>query len=121
MEARGNAPSYPRQGVNCGPTTFLNAVAKTYNYWPWRRGRFDDGFHTYVLEWDEQFIRAYVDTRLHHMLEIKLNKPFWERGEFPNVVQNGTESIILENPWVNGTKTAPFDQCAYFPSFSKTK
>ncbi|KAJ7245475.1 GH16 beta-1,3-glucan recognition protein [Mycena rebaudengoi] len=120
MEARGNAPSYPRQGVNYvrsslnwGPTTFLNAVAKTYNYWPWRRGRFDDGFHTYVLEWDEQFIRAYVDTRLHHMLEIKLNKPFWERGEFPNVVQNGTESIILENPWVNGTKAAPFDQSFY--------
>ncbi|KAJ7262534.1 hypothetical protein C8J57DRAFT_1335300 [Mycena rebaudengoi] len=54
MEARGNAPSYPRQGVNYvrsslnwGPTTFLNAVAKTYNYLPWRRGRFDDGFHTY--------------------------------------------------------------------------
>jgi hypothetical protein len=48
------------------------------------------------------------------MLEVKLNKPFWERGDFPNVVQNGSESIILENPWVNGTKAALFDQCAYF-------
>jgi hypothetical protein len=45
-----------RSSLNWGPTTFLNAVAKTYNYWPWRRGRFDDGFHTYVLEWDEQFM-----------------------------------------------------------------
>ncbi|KAJ7244254.1 hypothetical protein C8J57DRAFT_1242961 [Mycena rebaudengoi] len=86
--------------LNWGPTTFLNAVALTFGSWPWHRGQFEDG-------------RAYVDTRLHHMLEIKLNKPFWERDEFPNVVQNGTGSIILENPWVNGTKAAPFDQSFY--------
>jgi hypothetical protein len=46
------------------------------------------------------------------MLEVKLNKPLWERGGFPNVVQHGSES--MENPWVNGMKAAPFDQCAYF-------
>ncbi|KAJ7245501.1 hypothetical protein C8J57DRAFT_760203 [Mycena rebaudengoi] len=41
------------------------------------------------------------------------SRSIWERGGFPNVVQNGTESIILENPWVNGTKAAPLDQSFY--------
>ncbi|KAJ7262543.1 hypothetical protein C8J57DRAFT_1513545 [Mycena rebaudengoi] len=54
----------------------------------------------------------YVDSRLHLMCQIKLIKPFWERSDFPNVVQNGTQSIIMENPRVNGTKAAPFDQSA---------
>ncbi|KAJ7262502.1 hypothetical protein C8J57DRAFT_1335133 [Mycena rebaudengoi] len=63
MEARGGGPSYPKQSVNYvrgsltwGPTTFLNAVANTYGWWPWRRGLLDDGFHTYVLELNEQFM-----------------------------------------------------------------
>jgi hypothetical protein len=52
----------------------------------------------------------YVDSRLTHMFELKLKKSFWELGDFPTVVQNGSESVVLENPWVNGTKAAPFDQ-----------
>ncbi|KAF8169341.1 hypothetical protein K438DRAFT_2063547 [Mycena galopus ATCC 62051] len=46
MEARGNAPSYPKQSINYvrsllkwGPTTFLNAVAKTYGWITRRLGR----------------------------------------------------------------------------------
>ncbi|KAJ7226493.1 concanavalin A-like lectin/glucanase domain-containing protein [Mycena haematopus] len=120
MEARGNGPSYPKQGINYvrsslnwGPATFLNAVAKTYGWWTQRRGRYDDGFHTYALEWSEEFIRMYVDSRLDHMYETKLTESFWTRGDFPPVVQNGTESVVLENPWVNGTKAAPFDQAFY--------
>ncbi|KAK7018373.1 GH16 beta-1 3-glucan recognition protein [Favolaschia claudopus] len=120
MEARGNGPSYPKQGVNYvrsslnwGPATFLNAVAKTYGWWTQRRGRYDEGFHTYALEWSEGFMRMYVDSRLTHMYEIKLSKSFWDFGDFPPVVQNGTESVVLQNPWVNGTKAAPFDQPFY--------
>ncbi|KAJ7244228.1 hypothetical protein C8J57DRAFT_1725658 [Mycena rebaudengoi] len=73
MAARGNGPSYPKQGVNYvhsslnwGPTTFLNAVALTFGSWPWRRGRFDSGLHTYVLEWDEWFLRVYIDAAALH-------------------------------------------------------
>ncbi|KAJ7073513.1 glycoside hydrolase family 16 protein [Mycena belliarum] len=120
MEARGNGPSYPKQGINYvrsslnwGPATFLNAVAKTYGWKTERRGRYDEAFHTYALEWSEDFIRMYVDSRLTHMLELKFNKPFWDLGDFPTVVQNGTASVVLQNPWVNGTKAAPFDQSFY--------
>ncbi|KAJ7758801.1 GH16 beta-1,3-glucan recognition protein, partial [Mycena maculata] len=118
--ARGNAPSYPKQGVNYvrsslnwGPAPFLNAVAKTYGWWTQRRGRYDDAFHTYALEWSEGFIRMYVDSRLTHMFQLKLAEPFWEMGAFPAVVQNGSESVVLANPWVNGTRAAPFDQPFY--------
>ncbi|KAJ6532926.1 concanavalin A-like lectin/glucanase domain-containing protein [Mycena vulgaris] len=120
MEARGNGPSYPKQGINYvrsslnwGPATFLNAVAKTYGWKTQRRGRYDEEFHTYALEWSEDFMRMYVDSRLTHMLELKINQPFWNRGDFPPVVQNGTDSIVLANPWINGTKAAPFDQPFY--------
>jgi len=120
MEARGNGPSYPKQGtnyvrgsLNWGPLTWINAVSKTYGWWRLRRGSFDQDFHTYALEWDKDFMRIYVDSRLHHMLDLRMKKTFFERGDFPNVVQNGSEAIILTNPWVNGTKAAPFDQSFY--------
>lgn len=120
MEARGNGPNYPKQGINYvrsslnwGPATFLNAVAKTYGWVTQRRGRYDDGFHTYALEWSDGFMRMYVDSRLKSMYQLKFKESFWERGDFPTVVQNGTESVVLENPWVNGTNAAPFDQAFY--------
>lgn len=57
--------------------------------------------------------RIYVDTRLQHVMPVlKLKKQsFWDRGDFPPVIQNGSQTVILDNPWVNGTKAAPFDQC----------
>ena len=53
----------------------------------------------------------YVDTRLHATWTMKFNVPFWNHGDFPAVVQNGTELVILDNPWINGTAATPFDQC----------
>ncbi|PPQ88363.1 hypothetical protein CVT25_002109 [Psilocybe cyanescens] len=120
MEARGNGPSYPFQGtnwvrgsLNWGPLTWLNAVAKTFGAWTLRRGSYDQGFHDYVLEWDKDFMRISVDTRLHHLLDLRMNQPFFKRGDFPAVVQNGSEAVILENPWKNGSNAAPFDQPFY--------
>ncbi|KAJ4002310.1 GH16 beta-1,3-glucan recognition protein [Lentinula boryana] len=120
MEARGNGPSYPKQGtdyvrgsLNWGPLTWLNEVWRTYGWWQMKRGSFDKGFHTYSMEWTEKFIRLYVDSRLHHMLELNINEAFWDRGDFPAVVQNGSEVVALENPWINGTNAAPFDQRFY--------
>ncbi|KAI3615033.1 glycoside hydrolase family 16 protein [Moniliophthora roreri] len=120
MEARGNSPSYPKQGtnyvrgsLNWGPTTWLNAVSKTYGWWKRKRGSWDTDFHTYSLEWTENFMRIYVDSRLYHLLDLRLNKPFWDRGDFPTIIQNGSEVISLGNPWINGTKAAPFDQRFY--------
>lgn len=120
MESRGNARSYPDQGIdyvrgslNWGPLSFLNAVSKTFGWWTQRRTDYGEGFHTYALEWTESFLRIYVDTRLHYMLELSFNEPFFSRGDFPSVVQNGSEPIVLQNPWINGTNATPFDQPFY--------
>jgi len=44
------------------------------------------------------------------MLDLKIKKSFFDLGAFPPVVQNASDTLILENPWINGTKAAPFDQ-----------
>jgi len=44
------------------------------------------------------------------MLDLKIKKSFFDLGAFPSVVQNATDTLILENPWIHGTKAAPFDQ-----------
>ncbi|KAF6752646.1 concanavalin A-like lectin/glucanase domain-containing protein [Ephemerocybe angulata] len=120
MEARGNGPKYATQGsnyvrgsLNWGPNGALNAAYKTYGWWSMRRGSYDEAFHTYSLEWDEDFIRIYVDSRLHHLLDIRVKKSFWELGEFPPMISQGSESAVLHNIWVNGSKAAPFDQNFY--------
>jgi len=120
MESRGNGPSYASQGsdwvrgsLNWGPLTWINAVSKTFGAWHLRRGSYSADFHTYLLEWTEDFIRISVDSRLNHMFAINIDRSFWNVGNFPSVVQNGSEAIILTNPWTNGTKAAPFDQRFY--------
>jgi len=62
--------------------------------------------------------RIYVDNRLHHMMVLNINKSFWERGDFPQVIANGSDYIALRNPWTNGTLAAPFDK--RMPSFLVT-
>lgn len=120
MESRGNGPDYPGQGynvvrgsLNWGPLLYLNAVYKTYGWWSKKRGGYNDGFHDYVLEWDESYMRIYVDARLTALLNLKIDEPFFKRGDFPAVIQDGGQSVALANPWINGTNAAPFDQSFY--------
>lgn len=54
--------------------------------------------------------RIYVDNRLHYMLALKIGQSFWDRGHFPQVINNGSEFVALTNPWTNGTMAAPFDK-----------
>jgi beta-glucanase (GH16 family) len=63
MESRGNGPKYKKQGtnfvrgsLNWGPTTWINAMWRTSGFWTERRKSYDEGFHTYVLEWTEDFM-----------------------------------------------------------------
>ncbi|KAF8468735.1 glycoside hydrolase family 16 protein [Russula ochroleuca] len=120
MEARGNGPTYPAQGtnyvrgsLNWGPLTWLNAVSKTYGWWTVRRSTYADTFHTYGLEWTEDFLRIYVDNRLQHMLDLRFDVPFFQRGKFPTSVANASQEIILPNPWAGRGNSAPFDQPFY--------
>ena len=74
----------------------------------------DDG--PYRVHTDNQVLcsRIYVDNRLHYMLVLNIKESFWDRGDFPEVVNNGSDYIVLTDPWVNGTLAAPFDKRVYY-------
>jgi hypothetical protein len=48
--------NYVRGSLNWGPLSWLNAVYKTFGWWSLRRGSYDQDFHSYVLEWDQDFM-----------------------------------------------------------------
>ena len=48
------------------------------------------------------------------MMALTVNKSFWDRGDFPQVFNNGSEYIALTDPWTNGTLAAPFDKRPFF-------
>ncbi|KAJ7692096.1 concanavalin A-like lectin/glucanase domain-containing protein [Mycena rosella] len=121
VESRGNGLRYTANGanyvqgsLNWGPTPALNGVGHSYSWWTERRKLFSSGFHTYVLEWTSEWIRIYVDTRLHTLLDLKFNEPFFKRGEFPQtIVGPDGHPAALQDPWLNGTNATPFDQDFY--------
>ncbi|KAM6500153.1 ectomycorrhiza-upregulated GH16 glucan endo-1,3-beta-glucosidase precursor [Amanita muscaria] len=120
VEARGNGIRYTARGsnyvqgsLNWGPMPELNSVSKTYSWWSDRRSSFGSDFHTYALEWTEKFMRIYVDSRLHTLLDLSFDQSFFQRGDYPGVIINGSNIEPLQNPWSNGTKSTPFDQEFY--------
>lgn len=44
---------------------------------------------------------------------MRFDQPFFQRGEFPAVIYNGSSPSALSNPWQNGTNATPFDQEFY--------
>lgn len=129
LEARGNGPSYRAQGanfvrasLNYGPMPAV--FNQIFGWWSSKRTPFSNGWHTYTLEWDEKFMRVYVDSRAHTMLEVSLGKgrkkTFWDKAGFPKTARNGSAEVVVENPYQDrgdgsgiGSKTAPFDQKFY--------
>ncbi|KAM6494910.1 glycoside hydrolase family 16 protein [Amanita muscaria] len=120
VEARGNGPAYTAQGsnfvrssLNYGPLpTLLNQI---YGWYSMKRSSFDQAFHVYSLEWDQDFMRFYTDSRLNAMLYLGINQKssFWKRGGFPQTAQNGSTQVVVNNPWSNSGPSAPYDQSFY--------
>ena len=80
-----------------------------------RRGDYSDGYHTYGMQWTEDYIYFYIDSRVKQILFIgyKEKKPLYEFGKFEEMAENKT---LLANPWAQSTSTtgnAPFDQNFY--------
>ncbi|KAJ7149763.1 glycoside hydrolase family 16 protein [Mycena crocata] len=121
VESRGNGLGYTYRGanyvqgaLNWGPSPSLNGVSKSYSWWTEKRKLFSSGFHTYTMEWTSEWIRISVDTRLHTLLDIRFNQPFFKRGEFPQAVVGPDGHLApLEDPWAGRGNGAPFDQDFY--------
>ncbi|KEY69752.1 hypothetical protein S7711_03733 [Stachybotrys chartarum IBT 7711] len=122
MESRGNGRDYPEGGrdfhygtLHWGPSTETNAYWRTTGAKKIRRGDLSQGFHTYGIQWTEDYIYFYIDSRVHQILFIGFHddRPMYERGHFRELSENQT---LLENPWAESTSTsgnAPFDQKFY--------
>ncbi|KAI0261232.1 concanavalin A-like lectin/glucanase domain-containing protein [Gloeopeniophorella convolvens] len=131
MEARGNTASYAAQGFNFVRSSLAwgplpSVIARVFGWQSLKRSNYASSFHTYTLEWTEDFIKAYVDSRLKAMLYLKVNNKaqsnggyFFKQGNFPVTAHNNTATeIVVPNPWTtstvqNATNSAPFDQPFY--------
>ncbi|KAF8154691.1 concanavalin A-like lectin/glucanase domain-containing protein [Crassisporium funariophilum] len=121
LSSRGNPPTYPAQGRNFvrsslsyGPLPSL--VREVYGWYSTKRGGFDEGWHVYVMEWDEGWVRFWTDSRLKAMLEVDTGgKSMWDRAGFPGVARNGSAGaqVVIQNPYAQSSPMAPFDQDFY--------
>ncbi|KAF7335510.1 Glucan 1,3-beta-glucosidase [Mycena venus] len=122
VESRWNGICYTNSGsnyvqgaLNWGPTPRLNGVGKSYSWWTDRRTPVSNDFHTYTMEWTDKWLRISLDTRLHTLLDMQFNEPFWQRRDFPKTITGPDGRLeALQDPWANATNknTAPFDQGA---------
>lgn len=121
VEAAGNMPRYRNDKRSTG------AVQSTYHFGAdWRtnlgkfhtglqfrwRNYFNQGFHNYILEWNEKRMRVYVDdprTTISHFEFPK--EPMWDYGKFGDMQLDPP----IQNPWIRSENpnVAPFDQHFY--------
>ncbi|XP_055374593.1 beta-1,3-glucan-binding protein-like isoform X2 [Condylostylus longicornis] len=110
LESRGNR-NLILNGVNIGVEQF----GSTLHYGPdpahngWenahfvrqsQKGRgFNEDFHKYTLLWSPEYFIFSIDDQ--EIGRIDAGKGFFQRGGFPN---------NIDNPWIGGSKMAPFDQ-----------
>ncbi|KAF1943496.1 gram-negative bacteria-binding protein 1 precursor [Clathrospora elynae] len=118
-EFRGNAYTYPEgrdfvaSTLHWGPDYKHDAYIKTHSAAFLRRADFATTFHTFGLEWSENYIFMYLDNRLKQVMYTKYSdkNKLWEKGDFASLTtSNGT---LYQNPWQQGGKNAPFDQKFY--------
>ncbi|KAH7390819.1 concanavalin A-like lectin/glucanase domain-containing protein [Phaeosphaeria sp. MPI-PUGE-AT-0046c] len=116
-EFRGNNYSYPEgrnfmsSTLHWGPSYQHDAYTKTHGVAYLRRGDFAKGFHTFGLEWTENYIFMYLDNRLKQVSYTKFKTPLWQEGGFSGLTtENGT---LFDNPWRGSGNNAPFDQKFY--------
>jgi hypothetical protein len=118
-EFRGNDYEYPEgrdfmaSTLHWGPSYQHDAYIQTHGTAFLRRKDFTTGFHTFGLEWTENYIFMYLDSRLKQVHYTKFNpkNPLWKKGGFATLTtENGT---LFDNPWKNGGPNAPFDQKFY--------
>lgn len=121
-EARGNNVSYGFRGNNYvnsalhwGPTPKYDRYYWTQGWRNMRRATWADDYHTFGMEWNEDFLWTYVDSRVNQVISLRFNKEsFWTRGKFPTTIANGSDIVKLTNIWSKSEKNvAPFDQEFY--------
>lgn len=120
--ARGNNATYDggkgnqllQSTLYWGPDTTENRWQETTGTRDALHREFNSSFHTFGLEWTEDYIFAWLDHRLAQVFYTKFddNGGFFEMGKFSATYKNGS---LIHNPWTGpGTgKATPFDRPFY--------
>nr|ABY89089.1 pattern recognition protein LGBP [Penaeus japonicus] len=108
LESRGNddfgtlGNQYGGTTLHWGPFWPYNFFEKTHVEYSANTGSFADDFHVWRLDWTKDKMEIYVDDVLQ--LTVDPGSSFWDfSGMDPS----------FDNPWVAGSKMAPFDQKFY--------
>lgn len=112
MESRGNSQLYS-SSTNVGS----EQISSTLHFGPkagidaWRTAHFvkngfegfDKDFHRYKMVWTPRSLEFFLDDKIIGIIDAE--KGFFHRGKF--------DEKKYENPWLNGTIMAPFDEEFY--------
>lgn len=96
-----------------GPTTNTDAYWRTSHSKYIRRTDFSKGFHTFGLEWSQDYLFTYLDNRLEQVLywSFPSGQTMWQAGHFAGETVNQS---LLVDPWSQtGRTNTPFDQPFY--------
>lgn len=91
-----------QQSLHWGPFYPLNGHSLTVAKTNKQSGTFADDFRTFSLTWSDDSISFYINQKL--TMNVTANgEGFWKFGQFNNLNN-------IQNPWISGTKMAPFDK-----------
>ncbi|KAM0754660.1 concanavalin A-like lectin/glucanase [Meredithblackwellia eburnea MCA 4105] len=98
--------------LHFGPHWSLDRYGNTTNTMVRKRTYYDEGYTKFGLEWDSKGLYTWQGSRAKPILDVKFNKPFWNRGDFAGALFNGQP---FSNPWASSSlpNAAPFDQEFY--------
>lgn len=115
--SRGNNYSYgANQGnqllqssMHWGPDSTEDRWASTTGSRNALHTTYDQDFHTFGLEWTEDYLFTWIDSRLAQVTYVKFDQSFFNRGGFGATYGNGSR---ITDPWTGaGTSHAtPFDR-----------
>lgn len=117
-ESKGNhGDRYPdgRDSVSStlhwGPVMAEDAFWRTSGKHNLRRTDYSKAFHTYGLEWSENYLFFYIDSRLRQVFFLNFQRGYrgmYDRGQFAKKSFNNS---ALPDPWSQtGRANTPFDQ-----------
>lgn len=118
-ESRGNDHTYPGGNdvytsvLHWGPDIKHNMYWRTIYGRKIRRTDFSSGFHTFGLEWSEDYLFTYIDNRLQQVLQVYFkDQTMWQRGGLSGAIMKN--DTLYVDPWSStGRKNTPFDQDFY--------
>jgi hypothetical protein len=93
-----------------GPSSGLDAYWLSTRGKALRRTDFTKGFHTFGLEWSEDYLFTWVDNPLQQVMywAFPKNTNMFQRGQFTGRTANNS---LVTDPWSHtGRPNSPFDQ-----------